>query len=233
MRPYSLSKIQCFEQCSMQYKFRYIDKVKCTQNTALTKGSKIHSLLENYNTETIDNAENSSEREIVKKFFNSNVYNKYIKIFKEHTSELAIGLKVFDNNLIPCNYNDKEALFRGKIDVLKNNFIFDYKTGKSKTYENQNWTQLTWYAIWLFLNSDYDKVVIGYFYVEHNQANLKILERKDLNDMIKEMLVRIKEADSFDGVAKYHNTPLCNWCGYYDICQKQQALEIENAFKIC
>ena len=61
---YSLSKIQCFEQCPLKYKFTYIDKIKTIPNSALSKGSKVHYIFENL--DNIDYFKNTQDESVLK-----------------------------------------------------------------------------------------------------------------------------------------------------------------------
>lgn len=43
---FSVSKINTFNECSMKYKFRYIDKLTSDVSLSLIKGSVVHNLLQ-------------------------------------------------------------------------------------------------------------------------------------------------------------------------------------------
>lgn len=255
---WSLSKIQCFEQCKLKYKFQYIDKIQQIPTRALAKGSKIHSILEDIKTINPDNLNNtiqdtvskidslntnlkdnsteikSAELDleslnVVKSFIESKTYNTFKNILVSETAveELEIGLKIHNNKLIDCSFYDEDCLYRGKIDVLDKNVIIDYKTGKAKEYQWQDFTQLEWYSIWVFLTHPDIYEITGHFiYVEHSVINSKTFYRKDLNSMIKRMLTRIRNAVIFndkvnsktDNILIKSPSKLCEWCQYKEMC---------------
>lgn len=218
---YSLSKVQCFEQCPLKYRLKYIDKVETERNVACKRGSEIHKVFEH-----LDNPEMTKGVSVVENFLNSEIGKELLPIIENAQKEVKFGI---DKELKPSKYSPK-SLFGGIIDLLNENHILDYKTGKAKTYNEQDWTQLTWYAIWLFLNSDYEEIKITYIYVEHNVYNSKVLYRKDLENMIKEMLLRFKNLKDFENnpTDKHCKSYLCDWCD----CKKHCPFYTDNALNI-
>lgn len=227
---FSLSKIQCFEQCPLKYRLKYIDKVETERNSACKKGSSVHHIFENLDIlETFRNPENEDALKVVDKFLESDIGKEFMPIIKDAQKEVKIGLNKGEGTLVPCDYS-RNCLFGGIIDLLNGNHILDYKTGKAKTYNQQDWTQLTWYAIWLFLASDYEEVKITYIYVEHNTENTKILKRSDLNSMMVDMLSRFKNVKQFEEnpTDKHCKSYLCDWCD----CKKHCPFYTDNALNI-
>lgn len=224
MKPWSLSKVQCYENCPMKYKFQYIDKIKPEKTKALSKGSKIHNILENIDN-FIDTQEVDSEHDIVNAFIKSKVFESIKECVQFGEKETAFGIDIVDNQLVPTEYNNK-VLFRGKIDLLYKNNIIDYKTGKSKTYSEQDWTQLKWYAVWFFLKyPEYSDVNISYVYVEHNHINTLTINRGELSSIINDMISRIRNVTigELKPITKCNKSALCGWCSYMLLCE-----ELEN-----
>ncbi len=230
---YSVSKVQCFEQCPLKFKLTYIDKVEIERSEALKKGSSVHSVFENLG-KPANGQETSEAVSVVEKFLKSPTGLKYLPTILKAKKEVRVGLKKADDlkkaeaGLEPCAYS-KKALFGGIIDLLFENHILDYKTGKAKTYEEQDWTQLTWYAIWLFLTTDYNEVTISYIYVEHDQVNEKTLYRKDLKAMITSMLSRMVAIKKFeDNPSDEHKSSWkCSFCG----CRKHCPFFVDNVIE--
>ena len=224
---YSLSKIQCFEQCPLKYRLKYIDKVETERNIACKRGSSVHHIFENLDIlETFRNPENEDALKVVDNFLNSEVGKSLLPIIKNAQKEVKIGLNKGEGTLVPSKYS-RNCLFGGIIDLLNGNHILDYKTGKSKAYDEQDWSQLNWYAIWLFLASDYEEIKITYIYVEHNTENTKILKRSDLNSMMIDMLSRFKNVKQFEEhpTDKQCKSYLCEWCD----CKKHGRVYTANA----
>lgn len=228
MKPWSLSKVQCYESCPMKYKFQYIDKIKTEQTKALAKGSKIHNILENIDN-FIDAQKDDSEYDIVNSFIKSEAFESIKEYIQFGEKETAFGIDIVDNQLVPTEYNNK-VLFRGKIDLLYKNNIIDYKTGKAKTYDEQDWTQLKWYAIWFFLKyPEYNDVNISYVYVEHNHINTLTINRSELNSIINDMILRIRNVTIGESkpITKCNKSVLCGWCSYMLLCEELENTEPE------
>lgn len=224
---YSVSKIQCFEQCPLKFKLKYIDKVEVERSNALKRGSNVHAIFENLG-KTGGTPANPEELSVVEKFLGSEVGKELLPVILKAQKEVRIGLKKAEGGLEPCEYSSK-ALFGGIIDLLYNNRILDYKTGKAKSYNEQDWTQLTWYAIWLFLKTDYESIDISYIYVEHNVINTKTLYRKDLKELIESMLRRFVALKKFtDNPTQEHRVSwLCDYCD----CKAHCPFHVDNALK--
>lgn len=204
---YSVSKIQQFKRCPHAYELRYLCNANCETSEALTRGSEIHEKFEIFN----------ESDETVSNFLKTKLGQKYKKIIKESEHEVKIGLKLHENKLIPCDFDDEECLFHGIIDVLSDkNIILDYKTGKY--HEVQDWSQLSWYSIWYFLkNPNVESVYIGYLYVDQDKENTKILYKKDLNELIKSLVINIKEIKNTT-VYNANESYLCNYCAVRKSC---------------
>lgn len=209
MRPYSLSRINCFKSCPMKYKLSYLDKVEQEPaNEALVKGSSIHEALETLDT----------SNSYVDKFFKSDIGKKYKHMIENGQKELKIGIDFIDNQLVPCEFSDT-CLYRGVIDVLYENNIFDYKSGKYRP--EQSWKQLCYYALWLFLSTDYDEVNIAYLFVEHNKENRMTLKRGQVIPIIKHFLTDIILLRDYEEnpVEKYNPSYLCEYCSVRKHCK--------------
>lgn len=212
----SISKIQCFEQCKNKYKLTYIDKVPLTDQPHLNRGRVIHGMLESFN-----------ELEVVHNFLNSEIGKKYYDIIKNANKEVKVGLKVHDKKLVSCDFDDPSCIFHGVIDVAYNNILCDYKTGKAKLFDEQDWSQLEAYALWAFLNNDYDEVKVSYLYIEHNVENSKIIKKSEVNDIAKRLLTRVSNIIKYDSkpFAEYNITALCDYCQCNQYCEKYMALQ--------
>jgi len=206
---YSLSRINLFKACPNAYKLRYIDKVKYETSQALEKGSSIHEALEHLD----------SSNEYVSKFFESDLGKKYKTVIENAQKEVKIGIDFKNGKLIPCEFSE-ECLYRGVIDVLYENTILDYKSGQYK--EKQDWHQLAYYALWLFLSSDYEEINISYLYIEHNKENSMTLKRSQIPYIMKNLVSDIKPIIDFDKDPKeiYNPDWKCSYCSVRKFCKK-------------
>jgi len=220
--PYSFSRLNTHSQCNRRFKYQYIDKLKqedCDR-TALVKGGAIHSILEHY-PNLSDHKRASAYQALVDVFTESNLGQKYLT--HESTRESKFGLT---EDLKECSYYSKECMFRGSVDfitiiddVLQ---VIDWKSGREKEQRYQNYNQLMFYAVFFFLKyTKIDKIRISYVYVEHNSENDIILERKYLDNYIKQLMQPIHEAEN-DTEYKKCKSRLCDWCPYQEHCNADE-----------
>lgn len=216
---YSFSRLSCFQNCPAKFKFNYIDKIKIEQNNpALIKGSKIHDILEKINLKNFDYT-NNEYYNIIKTFISSDLGQDILN--KKSINELGIA---FDYNMNPFCLDtfpsDKRILFKGFIDrvnKVENGIeLIDYKTGNYKDYIYQDFSQLSYYALWFHKKFNFDQIQIRYVYVEHNKENSLILNNFNLieKDLLKN-IIEIEKCNNFNKKI----SKLCNWCEFKDICK--------------
>lgn len=214
---YSYSKLALFKQCPHKYKLTYIDKIpEPGDNSALVKGSKIHSLLENF--ETCDKTGEYSN--IITKFSESEIGKDILS--KNSIREHCVK---FDSEL---NANDslkkKDTYFIGYIDRINISHtieLIDYKTGKYKDPKWQDYEQLSIYALYIFSKyPDIETIKLRYVYVEHAKENSKVLKRADADTIRKNLKETINLIELCDKTQQYPKKPqrLCDWCGYKSQC---------------
>lgn len=240
--PYSASRINVYDKCPRQFRYKYADKLKKTfqQSVALTKGHIVHFLLEYHelsdgeklkkmklNAEIMDAKFYSKElvKEclgIYRTFIATTTGKKLLGLFKLQ-AEGTCGLT---KKLVPCEFDDKDVLYRGLIDRIAVDkdedivYVIDWKTGgdKSEGQWKQDPKQLLSYAAWYFATFPVDTIVIAYVFVEHEDAIFShVLRRDKLSQLNKVLLTDIvsieKEADW-----PKKETGLCNFCDFQDEC---------------
>ena len=211
----SVSKIQAFRQCKYKYRLSYVEKVEQEKFDFFRKGSKIHKAFETFTV-----AEKETDG-VVSQFFSSEVGKKNLQT-------------ILNGDIVPCEFKDPDAFFHGIIDVLNGNNILDYKTGKKKAFQDQDWTQLMYYAAWLFLkHPEFSEVNIAYLYVEHNHENALTVKREFLNEILKKILVNAIEITKYEGnLTEEHNCSwACEYCGVRSSCKfykEYQDSKLEN-----
>lgn len=214
---FSYSKVSCYKQCPYKFKLNYIDKIPVSiKSDALVKGTKIHSLLENF--ETLDT--NAEHADIVLKFANSPLGKDILS--KNSTREWCVK---FDTNLnADDSLNTKTAYFIGYIDRINATQdgveLIDFKTGKYKDPRWQDYEQLSIYGLYMFSKFQHLKSLkLRYVYVEHSQENARIMESTEVPVFKNLLLNTLKEIET---AVEYPKKPqkLCQWCEFYSICQK-------------
>lgn len=112
--PYSFSKISTHKQCNRKFKYSYIDKApQCKQDTtALLKGGAVHSIFEHFPNST-NHKLASQYQHIADAFVRSRLGEKYLT--RDSIREFKFGM---NSNLEPCEYKDKNAVFKGSVDFI-------------------------------------------------------------------------------------------------------------------
>jgi CRISPR/Cas system-associated exonuclease Cas4 (RecB family) len=214
--PYSYSRISTFVTCPRKFKYSYIDKIEVQKepSEALIKGSAVHELLEHYPNNL---PEHEKYKPIVDKFAET-LIGKYV-LNRKSMREFDFGLTA---DLKPCDYWAEECMFRGSIDCIITDdmlVLVDYKTGKYKDIKWQSFDQLMFYAIYFFKRYTLDSISIRYLYVEHDSDNSLILQRKYLNNYIKELMDNINNIESCEDFIK-KESKLCDYCDYQEFCKQ-------------
>ena len=243
--PYSFSKISTWHACPRRFKYNYIDKIKTewVRSIPLERGTLIHLIFElerdiakiKKHKDFIQIKERGIlDSEAIKGCFK--VYDNFIKskagnqlISKKRLfAEMPLGLS-HDLEIMEYNPSDKEGIdnlfLRGYIDsaVISEGkeedtlIVIDWKSGKYKTKDQQEWDQLLYYAIGLFSKMPFDKIILCYAYVEHDKLNLKEVFRKDI-EKYKTALYNNVDKIETDIVFEKNETVLCSWCDYQNHC---------------
>ena len=249
--PYSYSKIASYLQCARKFKYSYVDKIKVpwTDNIATQRGKLIYCIFEF--ERDLDKIKASDDFKSIKqkKILDAaaikgcfTVYDKFIKSApgrqilakKRLFAEMPIGLDESLNFMAYDKYTKEsqqpDNLFlRGFVDdarvvpdVDTSMILIDWKSGKYKTKEHQDWTQLLYYGIAFFgANPNLEKIILCYAYVEHDKLNLKPIYRKDL-DKYKTALHNTVNKIEADVCFEKKETALCDYCDYQDLCMKDE-----------
>ena len=240
--PYSFSKINSFEACPYKFKLSYIDKISTwTPNLATERGSYIDLLLENYTkskpTEFKFNMITPEIKEecdaIFENFKNSELGMYFFDDSFEIEAEVSFGVKYVDKKMATCEYKDKEALFRGKIDHFMKRgdkvIVADWKTGKVTNFPAP--LQLVMYAVWIFLEYDEVQEIETYFvYVEHNDYKKYVFKRDHFNALLKKSIEKIYNIEKTEEYKK-KESKLCDYCDFMKegYCTPVSAQEFSNS----
>ncbi|WGA02380.1 putative RecB family exonuclease [Campylobacter phage vB_Cj_QDYZ] len=228
---YSYSRLECFRQCKLKFKYSYIDKISIPKDqTALIKGSYIHWLIEQSFKEEPIEVSKSYHNPLI----NADQYKEYNEIFKKfketekykNIKDLpALGNEVnwaLDSKLNPTNYYGNDYVIRGTIDyiAIKNRcaIIIDWKTGKTKDKKYiPDANQLALYAIWAEKVLNVDKIICQFVYVETNDFHTYTYTSDDLIPIKKQFAQDIM---SIENEKAFIANPsiLCNWCEFKSMC---------------
>lgn len=246
---YSHSRLTTFEQCSLKYKFKYIDKIvpEIKQTIEGFLGNRVHDVLEWIYNETMNrrvleldevidyyvktwNQEFSKEIKVINQngdaehYFDQGIkflidYFLAYSPFKDNTIETE---KLITISLDP----EGKYLIQGYIDRLVHNKdtnifeIHDYKTGSSKTQEELDRDrQLALYSIGI-KNSFPD--VKDVHLVWHFLAFNKKMMSKRTDEQLEQLKQDIINLiNKIESTKEFQAKPgaLCNWCEYKEYCK--------------
>lgn len=216
---FSFSKLKLFNQCPLQFKFRYIDKLPAIKTPQLQKGTDVHSLLEKYQQSDFNISSHSAEvQQIFNNFINSELGQDILKY--NSVREYRFYL---DKDLEPCEKENAQFIgFIDRINKVNDKIeIIDYKTGKYVEQQFQDFEQLITYAIYVLKKyKNLNEVTLRFIYVEHCRENSLIFKRESLDFYAEKLKKNIQVINECIESNNYIKTPshLCPWCSYKKQC---------------
>ena len=226
MTTYSFSRISTYQQCPLQYKFQYIDKLPTKPSIHLIKGSKVHSMLEKI--EAFEYNPNTEYHDIIKNFIESELGQEILSrpSIREHKIKLNENLEADDSltkeNTRFVGFIDRINIYTETSpegETIRNVELIDYKTGKYKEPKYQDFQQLILYGLYMFNKYDIDSILLRFVYVEHNLENTLLLDRSSY-DVYKSKLQKDIETIEQDTTFAKKPSKLCPWCDFRDFCDK-------------
>jgi len=244
---YSHSRLSCFEQCPLKFKFAYIDKLKTeVEETVETfLGSRVHETLEKlykdlkfqkiltlkelldfFNSEWKKNWNDGIV--IVRDGYNQENYRKmgekfitdYYKRYKPFNQTKTIGLETTRTVALDENYRIHIRIDR--LALTENNVyeIHDYKTSNSlPTQEDLDKDrQLAVYAYGIKkMYPDAKKIRLVWHFLAFDKEMSSERTDDQLEKLRKEILKLIKEIESCKDFPS-KESKLCDWCEFKPIC---------------
>ena len=250
MPVYSHSRISCFEQCPLKFKFAYIDKlepeIKDTIEAFL--GCRVHEALEKLyadlkfqkllsEDELIDFYNNIWDDEwhdeigFVREYsaenykqMGENYLRQYYKKNYPFDQSKTVGLET--NFQVPIDTN-KEINFHIKIDRLSIDKegvyeIHDYKTGNSLPIDDdfENDRQLTLYAYGV--KNLYPDASSVRLVWHYLAFDKEIVKEKEENEIEKARLQALEKIKEIENCYEFpaRESKLCSWCGFQRNCPR-------------
>jgi len=251
MAIYSHSRISTFENCPLQYKFNYIDKIKREEESIEAfLGSRFHEIMEKlyknlcFRIYTLEELLNYYEDQWSKN------YNENILIVKEERTAddyRNLGRKCIEDyykKYYPFNQakvlaiekrieidlrGDRKYLVQGYIDRIDQKDdgtyeIHDYKTSGNlpeQQYLDKD-RQLALYQIGIKnIWKDVEQVNLIWHYVTFDKEMSSIRSEEELEVLKENTVMIIEEIENTEEFLPKESV-LCNWCVYPDLCQKQK-----------
>ena len=237
----SYSSLETYKNCPLKYKFQEIDKIRTPKSKEAVFGTILHSTLKFIHTPGIL----SPTLEQAMEYF-SNTWNPAVFASpEEERAAFVQGVKIIQDYYQkhnPADYNivnlesrfqieigevDNKHIVSGiidRIDRTENGFeIIDYKTTKKMpTQESvENSMQLTVY-LQAFLShypeekNNLENIKVSLYYLKHGVK----LSAKRNEEQLKENEAAFLETIALIEEKKFEPniSPLCDWCGYQNIC---------------
>lgn len=226
---YSKSKIDTFKKCKLQYKKKYIEKIKLPQphSDDLQFGSWIHKCLEIYNPDT------DNKIEVIKLFKHFDIRGKaYINAIPQ-TLRNAIAYtkknwKYPRENEQTITYEGEKITVTGIVDLKmeqKNGLVIvDYKSSKTANpWRHEYQMKMYTYMFMKIESLPAEKIHSVIYYPridDYNHYNFTTMDMKLFEQELMQDIVDIETTKVYPASPGYH----CRWCPYLDTehCSKGQ-----------
>lgn len=248
---HSYSSLSLYNRCPQAYKYKYVDKLvpNLPPSEALQRGSQIHKDIEaglttSEATRWAAQVAPVSKTKIVANKLRINWKSPYVV-----QNEVKIGI---DQQSKPCEFDSPDCFYRGVIDRVNIHFsrdllnhqmatskldlnacvddvsIYDWKTGK--VYKAKGLRQLGFYALYYFVKYPNLKTVVGHLCnVDSQREDIKTWSRqpdeKALDTGLRMWICEIEQGVE-QNVYNKCKTPLCKYCEYRDVCDRDTKIQI-------
>ncbi len=229
----SHSQLETFDNCPLQYKYRYVLKIPTPPAHALSFGQTVHRTLRDFHKADLFNRDKNLEY--------------LLKLYKDHwiplgydSAEHALTRFEEGKKVLEDYYSSHEKLLGSPV-YLERKFILkiggvsllgsidrvdkteegieivDYKTGKAKSQkEADKDSQLTIYALAAKEALSLQPSALALYFVEKNKKVVTTRTNQQLEDKKKEIKKEIEKINKGDFPPKVSYT--CKWCLYKNIC---------------
>lgn len=247
MQTFSHSRISCFEQCPLKFKFNYIDKVETEieETVEAFLGSRVHEALEKlykdlkfqklrslkellafFNSEWKKNWNDAIV--IVRNEYDQENYRKmgekfitdYYNRYKPFNHSKTIGLET--QRTVDLNNKYKIHVRIDRLALTEDNVyeIHDYKTSNSLPTQDylDNDRQLAIYAYGIKkMYPDAKKVRLIWHFLAFDKEMSSERTPEQLEDLRKEVIESIEKIEAEKEFPSSVST-LCDWCEFQSIC---------------
>jgi len=235
----SYSQIETFNNCPLQYRYRYIQRIPVSPSAAQTFGDILHRTLKDF-YQGIKQGKKLKEKDLWE-ILNNN-WSSFGYASKAHEEKMKIQAKrmlkdfyqKFDHKLVPKDLEQPfiikvspDLKVGGKIDrvdEIKDGKleIIDYKTGKTwEQKELDNSLQMTVYALAASDKGIYDKkpedLILTFYFLDSGQKKSTQRTKEQLEEAKQMIEEKAKEIQLSLFEPKPNN--LCDFCEYKLICE--------------
>jgi putative RecB family exonuclease len=245
---YSFSHIKTFEQCPLKYKYHYIDGIKVAgESIESFLGNMIHKALRRLYQSKMQEREVSPDDlltyyetvwdnkwhegiSIVRKEYSAEDYKErgkacllqYYRRYAPFNQARTLGVEFRVD--IPLEAGFKFSGLVDRLDQRKDGVleIHDYKSSGSLPSQKEidKDRQLALYHIGLQNEGDAPDIDLVWHYLVFNKEFRSRRSERELRMLKQEMVSKIKEVEGTT-VFRAQKSPLCEWCEYQDLCDKE------------
>lgn len=237
----SYSAMDTYQSCPLKYKFQNIDHIKTPKSKEAVFGSTVHETMKFIHTPGILSPTLDQAMEHFTNSWNPAVFDSE----DEERAAFSQGIRIIQNyyhSNNPANFNiiDLESRFQIEIQDQKESHIvsgiidridrtedgyeiIDYKTTKKMPSQEKvdNDLQLS-----VYLNAflarypkeieNLDKIKVSLYYLKHGVklSSTRTLEQLEQSKQLFLDTIKVIEEGNFEP----NISPLCDWCGYQNIC---------------
>lgn len=210
MNAWSFSRWNDYDKCPQKAKFKYVDKIKEPENSAMANGSAVHDTVAAYLRRDLP------ENDPIPG------WTYFEKLYKELRSLKPLVEQEwgFTKKWTPTGWFGNDTWFRSKLDSAvvyddDSADVIDIKTGKPHPEDTSSQGEL--YAISIFLRyAQVQRVAIRFWYVDLPQEGREVVYRFT-RDMLSDIVSRwTKRAERMLSDARMVPRPgmQCKWCFY-------------------
>ena len=236
----SYSAIDTYQNCSLKYRYQYVDKIHEPKSKEAVFGTLVHSTLKFIHTPSLLPPSLEDALDHFSRGWNSEVFENEA----EERAAFSLGVSMIQdyykkNDISSYNIVDLESRFAieigkenkhvvsgiiDRVDKTEDGYeIIDYKTTKKMPSQEKvdNDLQLSVYLN-AFLSrypkeaANLDKIKVSLYYLKHGVKLSSTRTAEQLENAKNLFLEVIGAIES--GRFEPNVTPLCDWCGYQKIC---------------
>lgn len=249
---YSFSRVKCFQQCPLRYRFRYIEgRKEAFRSIESYLGSTVHDVLEWLYAQR-DAGTEPDESAVLAEFARHWTEGRdrtvaIIRINNDDEEYVRLGREMLTRFFNETFTRDQSrtvsleqrlskrlsdaVLFTGFADRIGRTdkgrlFVIDYKTSKSEGdgSEFSEGLQAPLYAVCVLDHHDDNEALAGYHYLRHGTTRWQLIDRDRAVQLVERFLELVREVESADDFPARPGV-LCAWCGFNAICPSSQVPE--------
>ncbi len=249
---YSFSRVKCFQQCPLRYRFRYVEgRKEAFRSIESFLGSTVHDVLEWLYTRRGEGAD-PDEAAVLEEFARRWTQGRdhtvaVIRVKDDDDVYLRLGremLSRFFNETFARDLSQTVSLeqrlsmrlsatvlFTGFADRVGRTdkgrlFVIDYKTSRTEgdVSEFSEGLQAPLYAACVLEHHADTEALAGYHYLRHGTTRWQPVDRDRARQLVQRFLELVADVEAA-GDFPARPGVLCSWCGFNAICPSAEVPE--------